>query len=348
MIPFLAGVVLLLGVIGVCLYPVPRPKGQMIVGLLAVGFGGMLLLESPLLQRSPLDLPLAVLILVAVVGTPWRSPKWPMSVVPEEDGDSLIGSLTMFGFAGLAAHTLARSLAEVLPWLGVAFAGTVYYQVYWRVRSRSVDMRMFWKHMRAQGTLNNPLFTGGLLATLVVLSLSLRQYWCLVMMAPALVLTRSRAAFLGAIIGGGFVFGWHGLTGSAIVLGSVIALDTRSSLRELRYDWMFGRGHLFTSVLIEILFRPWLGYGQNTLRVPAHDQPGKTHYYTHNGSLYYAHAWGLPGLAAYLWVMGAGLFHTFPPLLPALVAYLVFEQFAWPFYGSGTTFWFLLGLGVAT
>lgn len=345
--PYLAGLVLLGGIIGTCLYPVTvtnSARGRVLVSMSAAGVGGLCLLTSPW-QAGFLDLSLACLMLVAIVPSVWRGRDWPHSVIPtDHDGDQMIGNLSWFGAAVFAGHvTSGGIIVSLLPLVGVAVAGTMYYQFYMRMKN-ATDKRFELRHGRTQGTTVNPMFGGGLLATLIVLGAAQQMWWAVVAMLPALVLTRSRGGYLAALVGLAWVLGPWAWAVAAGILVTVIVRDPRSRLCNLFYELRAGRVQAWRACVYLISERPWLGYGQNTFRVMAQDS-GNMHKNPHNGLLYVAHAWGLPGLAAYVWVMQQGLVHAAPVVLPALMAYLLWEQFAWPYYGPANAFWVLLGLG---
>lgn len=345
----LAGPVVVLAVAGTCLYPVTETnssRGKVLVSVAAAGLGGLALCP-PLMRGSVLDLPLAMMLLVLVVPTLWRGSAWPHSVIPtDHDGDQLIGTVTYLGLAWIASRVAHPWPAiVVLPLIGVALSGTMYYQFYARM-SGGADRRFTLKHMRLQGTMTNPLFGGGVLATLVVLALSLHQWWAVGAMLPALFWTRSRGAYLAACVGTVIVTGPVGWVVGGVGTAAVVAIDPRFRWHNLVYELSTGRAWVYQTALRMVRMNPWLGYGQNQFRLKAKDS-NNFHMTPHNGLLYVAHAWGVPGVLAYLTVIGVGLWHASPVILPALVTYLVFEQTAWPYYGSATAFWALLGLGVA-
>lgn len=310
----------------------------------AAGFGGLCLIPSPW-QAGSLDLPLLCLVAVTTIGAPWRGRDWPHSVIPtDHDGDQLIGSLAWFGAALFAGHvTSGAVIVSVLPVVGVAVAGTMYYQFYMRLRY-ATDIRFELRHGRTQGTTVNPMFGGGLLAMLSVLGAAQHAWWAVALMLPAIALTRSRGAYLAALVGLAWVIGPWGWAVAALILGVVIARDPRARPRELVYELHTGRLAVWTVCALQVYVRPWLGYGQNMFRTAARDSTN-VHKNPHNGLLHYAHAYGLPGLVAYVWVLQQGLTHAAPVALPALAVYLIWEQFAWPYYGPANVFWVLLGLG---
>lgn len=293
---------------------------------------------------------LSVFLGAAVLGSVGQSRDWIPYVIPDAQGDCLLHVLICIGIAGLIAGAggFPQYALPLVVMLGPAISLTAYWQLWCR-------KSIYWYKdgvrglQRLQGTVQNPLYMGGALATLSVLAFSSGYWYAGLYCLPALFFSRSRSAYLATLVGGALLLGrifpeapWLA-TAEFVAVGLGVMMLMEPRFLAVSYEWVWGRGYAWRETLKLVRQKPWLGHGPGVMHL---NMKNAESYATspHNVFLHYLYGFGMVGLGAYAVVLWWGLAHASAMYLPALVAYMVYAQFSWDHVFPGYLFWVLLGL----
>ncbi|HEV8293209.1 MAG TPA: O-antigen ligase family protein, partial [Tepidisphaeraceae bacterium] len=148
---------------------------------------------------------------------------------------------------------------------------------------------------------------------------------CLALSASALLLSETRGAWLGAgaaLMVLGFVKNkWLPAALAVVVVGMYLAAPRHLQMRaesifEIRDESTAARLNMWSTGANMIRAHPWLGVGPNQITALAYQYGGNPKYapqfftHLHNNFLQLAAERGLPGLAAWLWLLGQFFWDT--------------------------------------
>ena len=248
----------------------------------------------------------------------------------------------------------ANVLLKLLSWVALLISAIAIVQFI------GIDLTQsgFNYYRRAWGTLANPDFLGGYL----VLTLSISIFhlkWLSILNVLGLIVSGSRAAFLGALILPIWLLFKKQLTIRLmivlVILGVLTLLLFHERLNDLNLD-MGTRYYFWTTTINLIKYKPVFGWGPNTLLLPVprlYSDIISEHHITvnytawdapHNEILYITYTFGLVGLAAYIYIWYRVYRNSPTYIKMALVSYAIWLQFDWSHIGVNNVFFVLVGL----
>jgi O-antigen ligase len=355
------------------LLPVLRIKGEQ--GLIGAGIIAAGLVQSAFAGEwkwTPLDAPMLAWCVVSVVAAFQARNPW-LSIVPNQrraDGTAtqLALAMTALGAARLTPDGRTWMLDAVIA-VAVIIATISLAQVAAAKWALWVGMMpgMLWHTVgRGWGTMVNPVWLGGYMCLVlpVVLARALLapSVWLVVatlLTAFGLMRSGTRGAWIPGLAAAMWVLApWVSLprvaiAGTGVVLG-VIAMGPRFVLdrlvripKDTDGSW-WGRTHVWKQTLFYSRFRPWFGWGWNTMAIVSPDKGGV--YDTAHGDVFNVlFSTGYLGLAVYLvgWAVGIAYgISAAPILVVGALAYAVWVQTEWQHVGPANVFYAFLGMMV--